>query len=152
MVDQTLPIADNLDDGYDTTSSWNASGFGGAGIIFCGTGEGGGASFVLTAAIPSGSTAIAMRFRIRNRGADDSGSSTMRLETESANPTGLARFSGTKLPSSVTTLRSRNIGPVTWADGYYFGASDTLPQNLVADLQDLINTYAGLEVGDRINI
>jgi hypothetical protein len=148
MASQTLSIVNNLDDGYESGGSWNAS------QIFFGGSDAGGFSFLLTSQIDAGSTVDSAYFRAY-RLATESGGGSPVVSVENADPATVPRFSATHMPLSQSYYSVATGASINWVDyrnQYVLGPGDALELAITAAIQSLVTDYGQLNVGDRINI
>ena len=152
MPNQTITLTTDADDGEYDGGGWFVSGF--SNLIFVATPERSGWSFALTTSIPAGAAIVAAYFRVANNGAADSGANTLTLNVENVDPATNTIWSGTHIPPDADTgsIETYNLSEITWADGFYFGQSDTNPLDITQAIQDLVDTYGGIASGERVNI
>ena len=153
MPTQTLTIAATGNDGYqDSGTTFDTTPAVGAIYVFGPTiPENLGASFPVTTAVPAGSTINDCRFRVSNNGGDDGGASVVNPQMQNIDPTSAAVWSNSNLPSGATAVSAHNTASLTWAENFYFGASDTSPVQFASDLQTVIDAGGGIAVGERVN-
>lgn len=152
MANQTITLTDDADDGYTNT----------AGTVFDNTAPnyvdsnpGSGWSFPVVTQIPAGSTIDKCYMRV-NTNTTGSGSMTSTLKIENADPaTNTAFATTTHMPAAgtfFTGATSAGWNQVDYNNVWIFGEADSLPLNLTADMQALLDAFGTIEVGERINI
>jgi hypothetical protein len=151
--DTMAPALSNTnEDGENTASTWYVDGF--TNFIYCtcsAAPEFPAWSFSLSA-LAATVTVDSMYLRVyaRESSATDA---IFTIRTEAVDPATQTIWSSTHLPSASTTGintladQTRTFAVSTW----YFGASDTHPLDLAADLQDLLTAYGDIASGNRIN-
>lgn len=154
MPSQTLTVAADNADGYESGGSWNVSGAGGFDYVQdAGVGYNAAAfSFVLTDQIPAGALVNSAYFRARTS-TDVVGTITVNVQVENSDPATNTIPSGSHLPSTMTPVAAHSAGSITYViNTFYFGSADTNPVNIGSSIQTLVDSFGVLNIGDRINI
>ena len=81
------------------------------------------------------------------------GDPIIKLVVEDSDYAFAALWGNSHFPSAATWIRANSTFEIAHsASTWYYGAADTNPINIGADLQDLITEYGAIASGDRINI
>ena len=148
MPSQTITLSSDTNDGYGA-GSWDSSA-----PNYLAANEDTGWSFAVTTQIPAGATISKAYLRI-NTNTTYSGSLISTLQVENADPATNTIWSGSHVAQGATCYTgatSASWNCTDYQNAWMFGESDSLPLNLSADVQSLVDNFGAIEVGHIINV
>lgn len=110
-----------------------------------------GLSFLLSSAIPSGST-INEAF-IRGFSTFSDGAASIDIEVEDADPGANTAFGSGHLPSTATVYTAVSVGSFSYSNStWYWGNGDAAETDIAVPMQAAVDDYGGIGSSERVNV